>query len=310
MKKTVRRTGDYGIGQMVHVVHMSDDVANLNEFYERVFGAYIYHGIDEPGYYDVEDRWASLLMIGDLCIETMAPGRPVNPAMPVGKFYSKFGRHLHSVGYQVDDLTGLAARMIEMGIRIGAPGGGRITEPDPATRYFFPSPRDTAGLMVELCATGMPGEPRDEPTWSSLAGLWRTHPLTIERFSYVTLGVRDLESAAKTYVDVMQAVPVERGEDDDLGARYVTLQLGDCLLQLAEPTGGVSDLARHVSRWGNMIYGLRFRVRDVDAAQNWLQVNQVRTRRIRPGLLMADPQDTFGAPIYFSGEEIHGDPFG
>jgi catechol 2,3-dioxygenase-like lactoylglutathione lyase family enzyme len=309
MKKNVHTTGDYGIGQMIHVVHMTDDVARLNRFYEKVFGAYVYHGIDEPGYFDVEDRWAALLMVSDLCIETMAPNRPVDPRRPVGKFFTKFGRHLHSVGYKVDDLAGLAGRMIEKGIRIGAPGGGQITEVDPETRYFFPSPRDTAGLMVELCATDMPGEPRNEDTWTSLLNTWRTHPLTIERFSYVTLGVRDLESATKTYVDVMQAVPVERGEDAGLGARYVTLQLGDCLLQLAEALDEDSDLGRHVARWGNMIFSLRFRVRDVDSAEDWLRKNDVRTRRIRPTLLLADPEDTYGAPIYFSSEDIAGDPF-
>jgi catechol 2,3-dioxygenase-like lactoylglutathione lyase family enzyme len=309
MKKNVRTTGDYGIGQMIHVVHMTDDVTRLNRFYEKVFGAYVYHGMDEPGYFDVEDRWAALLMISDLCIETMAPNRPVDPRRPVGKFYTKFGQHLHSVGYKVDDLPGLAGRMIEKGIHIGAPGGGKITELDPATTYFYPSPRDTAGLMVELCATEMPGEPRNEDTWTSLLNTWRTHPLTIERFSYVTLGVKDLESATKTYVDVMQAVPVERGEDTGLGARYVTLQLGDCLLQLAEALEKDSDLGRHVDRWGNMIFSLRFRVRDVDSAEEWLGKNDVRTRRVRPTLLVAEPEDTFGAPIYFSSEDIAGDPF-
>lgn len=129
-------------------------------------------------------------MVSDLCIETMAPNQPVDPRRPVGKFYTKFGQHLHSVGYKVDDLAGLAGRMIEKGIHIGAPGGGKITELGPTTRYFYPSPRDTAGLMVELCATDMPGEPRNEDTWTSLLNTWRTHPLTIERFSYVTLGVK------------------------------------------------------------------------------------------------------------------------
>jgi hypothetical protein len=32
---------------------------------------------------------------------------PADPTKPVGKFYTKFGRHLYSVGYKVDDLVGL-----------------------------------------------------------------------------------------------------------------------------------------------------------------------------------------------------------
>ncbi|GAA5056840.1 catechol 2,3-dioxygenase-like lactoylglutathione lyase family enzyme [Thermocatellispora tengchongensis] len=309
MKKVVKRTGDHGIGQMVHVVHMTDDVQALRAFYEDVMGGVVFMGVDEPNYLPIEDRYANLIMVGDLCVETMAPRMPPDVTKPVGRFYSRFGRHLHSVGYKVDDLTGLADRLIRKGVYIGKPGGGRLEKADPDTMYFFPSPRDTAGLMVELCGMDMPGEPRDLDMWSSLVRLWRTHPLTIERFSYVTLGVRDLESAVKTYVDVMQAVPIQAGTDQDLGARYQTLQLGDCLLQLAEPLNGECDLGRHVEQWGNMIYSLRFKVLDIDSAVSWLSKHGVRTRRIRDGLVVTDVRDTFGAPIFFGTEEIEGDPF-
>lgn len=300
MRKTVRRTGDHGIGQMVHVVHMSDDAQRLREFYEDVLGGVVFMGTDGPDYLPVEDRYATLIMIGDLCVETMAPQLPPDPAKPVARFYTKFGRHLHSVGYRVDDLPGLADRLIERGIYIGRPGGGRLTEADDDTSYFFPSPRDTGGLLVELTRHDMPGDPRDQGMWSSMSRLWEHHPMTISRFEHVTLAVRDLESAVKTYVDILQAETVATGVDDDLGARYQTVQLGDCLLQIAEPAGAGTDLARHVERWGNMIYSLRFRVLDLDRAVAWLNGHDVRTTRIRDGLVVTDPDDTFGAPLYFA----------
>jgi hypothetical protein len=156
----------------------------------------------------------------------------------------------------------------------------------------------------------MPGDPREQETWSSLERMWRHHPLTIERFSYVTLGVRDLDTAVSTYVETMQAVPVRTGTDSDLGAKYATLQLGDCLLQLAEPLGTDSDLGRHVEKWGNMIYSLRFKVTDLDSAESWLNKNAVRTRRLSGELLVTDVEDTFGAPIFFSTEGIEGDSVG
>jgi len=56
MKKTPRKTGDYGIGIMIHSVHMTDDVPALNRFYEEVFGGLMYMGVDEPNYLPVEDR--------------------------------------------------------------------------------------------------------------------------------------------------------------------------------------------------------------------------------------------------------------
>jgi hypothetical protein len=309
VKKQVKVTGDFGLGQMVHVVHMADDAQKLREFYERVFGGFVYMGIEEPNYLPVEDRHATLLMVSDLCIETMSPAQPVNPELPVGKFFTKFGTHLHSVGYKVEDLGGLVDRLVSKGIYIGRPGGGRVEHAEPDLIYCYPSPRDTNGLMVELCMHDMPNDPRDEETWSSLQKMWLSHPLTIERFSYVTLGVKNLDKAVETYIDEFQAIPIEHGVDPDLQAKYATLQLGDCLLQLAEPQSADSDLGRHVAQWGNMIYSLRFKVADLDSAEAWLTKQGVRSTRVREGLLMTNPEDSFNAPIFLGTEEIAGDPF-
>ncbi|MGW0590583.1 hypothetical protein [Streptosporangium sp. NPDC002607] len=310
MERAVKKTGDYGIGLMIHSVHMTDDVPTLNRFYEEVFGGLIYLGVDEPNWLENEDRWAGLIMISDLCIETMAPNFPVDSAKPVGKFYSKFGQHLHSVGYKVDDLVGLGNRMIEQGVYIGAPGGGKIQEMDPETLYFYPSPRDMSGLMVELCRIDMLNDPRQLETWSSQVKMWEYgHPLTIKRLAHITLGVKDLDSAVDTYVNKIQAISVAKGIDDETQSRYEIVQLGDCLLQLAEPLDQDSDLGRHVARWGNMIYGITFRVVDLDSAESWLNRKGIRTNRIRPTMLAANPEDCYGAPYFFTTETIENDPF-
>jgi catechol 2,3-dioxygenase-like lactoylglutathione lyase family enzyme len=310
VRKQIVTTGDFGIGLMVHVVHMTDDVAKLTAFYEDVFGGLTYMGTDEPSYLEPEDRWASLIMIGDLCIEAMAPNLPADPTKPVGRFYTKYGQHLHSVGYLVEDLVGLGNRMIEDGIYIGKPGGGKIDEMDPETYYFFPSPRDTAGLMVELCRTHMPNDPRELDTWSSLQKFWKTsHPLGIERMLHVTLGVKDLDSAVKRYVETMQAVPVADGIDASGQYKFQTLHLGDCLLQLAEPLEQDSDLGRHVARWGNMIYSITFRIKDLDSAERWLNSKGVRTSRPSAGVLAANPEDTFDSPYFFTTDVLTSDPF-
>ena len=140
MRKQAKKTGDFGIGMMIHAVHMTDDVTKLNQFYEDVFGGLVYMGVDEPNFLPPEDRWAGLIMISDLCIETMAPNTPVDATKPVGKFYTKFGQHLHSVGYLVDDLVGLGNRMIDKGVYMGRPGGGKVEEMDPDTRVLLPEP--------------------------------------------------------------------------------------------------------------------------------------------------------------------------
>lgn len=299
MKQIARRTGDHGIGQMVHVIHVTEDAQALREFYERVLGGFVYMGVDGPNYLDWEDRYATLLMVGDLCIETMAPKMPPDPRFSIARFHTKYGRHLHSVGYKVDDLIGLQRRLLDRGISISSPGGGKLTDVDPDAAYLFPSPRDTAGLLVELTTHDMRGDPRLLDTWSSLEGMWRTHPSTLAGFSSVVLAVRDLAAAVQTYVDALQAVPLASGTDPELDTDFQVLQLGDCLLEIVRPRSPDSELGQHVATWGNMIYGLRFLVRDLDAAASWLESNGVRTKRIRDDLLVTDPEDSHGAPMFF-----------
>ncbi|MGX7680134.1 hypothetical protein ACSMXN_14680 [Jatrophihabitans sp. DSM 45814] len=164
--------------------------------------------------------------------------------------------------------------------------------------------------MVELCATDMPADPRLLDTWSSQRKMWEFgHPLTIRRLAYVTLGCKDLDEATSVYIKRMQAIPVHEGIDDEERCRFQVLQLGDCLLRLAQPLDDDSPLGKHVTQWGNCIYGITLRVRDVDSAEAWLQKKNVRTERLRPGLLAANPEDCFGAPYFFTDESVPGDPF-
>ena len=310
MERQRLKTGKFGLGTMIHSVHMTDDVAQLNRFYEEVFGGLLFMGVDELNYLPVEDRYAGLVLISDLCIETMAPKMPADPVKPVGKFYTKFGRHLHSVGYKVDDLVGLGNDLIAKGVYIGAPGGGQIKQMDTETIYFYPNPRDTYGLMVELCTMEMPNDPRLFANWTSHVKQWElVHPLGIKRLGWVTLGVRDLDDAVARYVELFEAERVHAGTDEAEGARFEILHLGDTLLRLAQPLEPATPLGQHVAKWGNMIYGITLVVRDLDAAQEWLGRKSVRTSRLNPDLVAADPADTFGAPYFFTATTFAGDPF-
>jgi len=123
VQKRVTKTGDHGFGLMIHAVHMGEDVPRLNEWYEDVFGGVVFMGVDEPTYLPIEKRYASLLLVSDLCVETMAPAQPVDASTPVGRFFNKFGHHLHSVGFKLDDFTGFGDRLIAAGIYLGRPGG-------------------------------------------------------------------------------------------------------------------------------------------------------------------------------------------
>ena len=141
--------------------------------------------------------------------------------------------------------------------------------------------------------------------------MWeKGHPLTIERLAYVTVGVKKLDEACRVYIDLMQAVPVHSGLDDTEQCSYQILQIGDCLLRLAEPVNENSALGEHVAHYGNMIYSITFRSRDLDSAESWLNSHAIRTERPRADILAANPEDTYGAPYFFTSAAIPNDPFG
>jgi hypothetical protein len=310
LKRQCKKTGPYGIGAEIHTVHVADAVEPVMGFFEDVFGAVVFMGIDEPSYSPLEDRWASLAVISDFCIEVMAPHLPVDATKPIGKFYSKFGRHLHSVGFEVDDLVGLGNDLISKGVYVGKPGGGQLEEIPEGAGYFYPNPPDTNGLMVQLTAFSIPGDPRLLDTWSSQVKHWsQIHPMGIERLAYQTLGVRDLDVAVGRYKELFDVQTVAKGLSIAEGAQYEVVQLGDSLLRVAQPTDETSALGSHVARWKDMIYGITFKVKDLAAVQEWLSAKGVRSAWLGEDLIAAEPADTFGAPFFFTTEEIPNDPF-
>ena len=78
----IRKTGPYGFGLMYHVIHLADDVLALNDWYRKVFDAEWWWPADGLNWSEIEDRYASLLAVSDLCVETMAPKLPANEEYP------------------------------------------------------------------------------------------------------------------------------------------------------------------------------------------------------------------------------------
>ena len=44
MRMAIQKTGPYGFGLMYHVIHLSEDVHAINDWYERVFDADVWMG--------------------------------------------------------------------------------------------------------------------------------------------------------------------------------------------------------------------------------------------------------------------------
>lgn len=306
MRKAKHPTSRFGFGSMIHAIHMSDDVKKLNAFYEDVFGGLLYMGVDELSYLPPEKRFASLLMVSDLCVETMAPELPVDVATPVGKFYDRFGDHWHSIGFTVENFAELGRHLTEQGVFLGKPGGGVMEDFEQYT-YFYPHPRHVGGVMVECCKSEMRRDPRNEDNWSSLRKLWEAHPLGLVRTAWVTIGVRDIDEHLALWERLFEVVPVH-AEVSPLGHRSQFVHFGDLLVELAMPVEQGTPLAAHVARWGDMIYETTMKVVDLDRAEAHLNAKGVRTTRPAAEMLVADPADTHGAPWAFTTRTIPDDP--
>ena len=243
-------------------------------------------GVDEPNY--LPDRGPLRDPAHDrrpLHRDHGAEAMPANPQQPVGKFYTKFGTHLHSVGYKVDDLPGLTDRLIEQGHlhrqarrregREGRPGDHVLSSPARGT---------PPGCMVELCKHDMPNDPRDLETWSSLEKLWRTPPADHRAVLLrhpgrpgPRVGGEDATSTSCRPSRSSRArTPTCRRSTRR--SSWATVSCSWPSRRTRTPTSG-----RHVAQWGNMIYSLRFKVLDLDSAQAWLTENDVRTDAAPPG---------------------------
>ncbi len=310
----IQKTGPYGFGLMYHVIHLSEDVPAINAWYQKVFDADVWWPRDGPNWSEVEDRYAALMAVSDLCIESMAPKRPADDRFPVGRFYLRHGSRFHSLGSLVDDIDGFVRHLLDHDVYIGLPGGGRMEEVPPDIYYFYPSPRSVGGLMVQITRntdgaySPTVGTTRDFRTIGTCALRWSEHPLGIRRFGYATMTVHDVGATKAIVEKLWQAVPVYDGVDEGRGVQSSFLQLGHLLIELASPLLSDGPVAEHLEQFGEMLYQMTFRVDDLDSVESYLPTVDVRCARTSDAVVTANADDCLGANYAFSTETCPGDP--
>ena len=285
MRMAIQKTGPYGFGLMYHVIHLSEDVHAINDWYERVFDADVWMGRVDPHWSEIEDRYAALLNVSDLCIEPMAPKQPPDESYPVARFFLRNGSRFHSASCMVDDIEGFARYLLDHDVYIGLPGGGRMEEVPPDIYYFYPSPRSVGGFFVQITrntdgaySPNVANDPRLQDDWDVRAGRWSEHPLGIQRLGYATMAVSDVDATREIFEKLWLAVPVHDGVDEGRGVRSSFMQLGHFLVEIASPLSDDGPLAEHVERFGDMLYQLTFRVDDLDSVEAYLPTVDVRSR--------------------------------
>jgi hypothetical protein len=122
------------IGKLFHIVHMTGDLPALEAWYDYVFS--VRRGFLDHNYMPAGKRDASLVVLGDGVIETVAPAFRVDgwDTMPLGRFCRRFGNHWHFFGFYTDDVGEIWPRCTDNGIRVLVDGATITDRPGAAGR--------------------------------------------------------------------------------------------------------------------------------------------------------------------------------
>jgi catechol 2,3-dioxygenase-like lactoylglutathione lyase family enzyme len=304
-----------GIDEIYHIIHMSDDLLPLDSWYDDVFSPR--RGMMDNHYSSNEQRYASLLTIGDCVIEALAPSRDVEgwDAMPIGRYYKKFGPHWHSLAWYVEDVGVVWDRLRSRDIRVLRGGGAGATDERPKDFVpIFTHPKDTIAQLqfMQRRTLREPDDyhragdvdPRFLPGWSPT--WWATnHGLTLERLAYVTIITSDLDRATSIYVDALQGTLIGEGESKLTETRDLYVAIGkQVVVQLSQPLTPDSIAGKDLETNGDTIHAVCFKVRDLSAAERYLKGKHIDIVERDEDTILTDPSTTFRAPYRFTTAEL------
>jgi hypothetical protein len=302
----------FKIGKNFHIIHLTDDLKALDAWYYDVFSVQRFM---PDSYMRSEVRDASLVLIGELCIEPLAPSFHVDgwDNMPLGRFYNRLGKRFHSFAWHVDEgFNDLYHDLRAAGIRCYGTGGVK-QEDDTVHGALFTHPRDTYTQLEFVPAPQADGpkalrDPRYQPGWNPV--WWADyHPLQIQKFSHSTVSVNDVAKARDLYVDVFKGTLLHEGEVPHHQSQSAFVLVGtDLVVEFAQPLEDSSPVAQDMTRYHESIYSVTYKVRDLVQAEEYL-ANKGVTFSLNDGTtLLSDPATTHGCVMAFTTSSIPGDP--
>jgi catechol 2,3-dioxygenase-like lactoylglutathione lyase family enzyme len=302
----------FTIGKNFHIIHMTGDLKALDAWYYDVFSVQRFM---PDSYMPAEVRDASLVLVGDLCVETLAPAFHVEgwDNMPLGRFYNRLGSRYHSLAWYVDEgFADLYTDLKAAGVRCYGTGG--VTQ-DGATPQgaVFTHPRDTY-TQLEFVPAPDPStprgrrDPRFKPGWSP--EWWAEyHPLRLQRFSHTTIATNDVAKARDLYVDVLKGTLLYEGEMAATRSTSAFVLVGeDLVVELAQPLDDESIVAKDIERYHESLFAVTYQVADLAAAEAYLAGKGVGFVVNDGTTLISDPDTTQGCTMGFTTWTIPGDP--
>jgi catechol 2,3-dioxygenase-like lactoylglutathione lyase family enzyme len=273
-----------------------------DEWYDRIFSVRRF----VRNYMKAAMRKASLVLLGDFVMEPAQPvQQPGWEKSALGKFYSRFGQHFHSIAWYVDDLREtcqvLSARKIRLFDMVGKP----VIEPGRADAVWT-HPQDTHAAFEFAIAPKFFIDPRLQPGWS-MEFPRDQHPLGIERASHITMLFRDLKDARRVYEDALGAKLIH--EQELTGRkRSAFFAVGeDTIVEAAQPLSTASPEGRELEQAGEGIFAVTFKTRNLERAADHLRANNVRFEQSENSLVI-DRDDAFGMVLGFIEQGLPNDP--
>ncbi len=293
----------FKIGKLFHVTHVVSDLDAVDRWYDEVFACTrYYHGLAKAA-----GRVASLLAIGDVIMEPMTPAQVPNLRnQSVKRFYDRFGQHLHSIAWYVDDVPAISTRLASHGLHLWDVVGRQVTPPNEKFAVWT-HPKESHGQLEFAIIEKNTTDPRLQPAWSS--EYWRErHPLGIERSSHITVVVKDLPAAKSFYCDVLGASAMH--EEETAGRkRSAYVAVGeDTVVELAHPLSTNSAEGQDLDRNGEGIHALTFKTKNLARAAEFLGSKGMRPEKDGAASVVLGSDQAFGMVVGFTERMLPNDP--
>jgi catechol 2,3-dioxygenase-like lactoylglutathione lyase family enzyme len=299
------------IGKLFHIIHMTGDLPALEAWYDDVFS--VRRGFMDHNYAPGLKRDASLLVLGDAVIEALSPAFRDEgwDALPLGRFYKRFGTHWHSIAWYTDDVSDLRRRCTDAGIRVVLDGPEVHGADGPAYPPMVTHPKDTFAQLEFVQESVLERlDPRLRQDWDP--DWWvHSHPLGLQRLAYTTVVTSDIDRARHIYADVLGGTPLHDNVSELTGtANSYVLMGNETVVELATPVRDGTIAAAELAAFGNAQHAATFKVSDLDRAAKYLASKGITVTDRDELTLVTDPATTHGVPFRWTTWTVPGDPRG
>jgi catechol 2,3-dioxygenase-like lactoylglutathione lyase family enzyme len=286
----------FKVGKEFHLLHVVSDLDVVDGWYDEIFAVRRF----VRNTMKAAMRKASLVLIGDFVLEPAQPLRHMQgwERSALGRFYSKYGQHFHSIAWYVDDLTEMCLRLTEQKIRLFDMVGNAVIKPSRRDGAVWTHPQDTHAAFEFAAVPKFFIDPRLQPGWTT--DYWRDrHPLGIEGASHMTVLFRNLEDSRLVYEKALGAEVIHHGQIPGR-KRSLYFAVGeDTVVEAAQPLSSTTPEGKDLARAGEGIFSVTFKTRNLERAADYLRSKAQEFTEDDDSLVLNSDQ-AFGMTIGFT----------